>query len=194
MLVFLLLGACSGRKKQPDFTWNDWKEGDVVFRKGTSTKSRAVLQADTSGIYSHVGIVVKTDSAWMIVHVTPGERAEGENVDRTKLEYISAFFSPDRAEQGAVGRLIQADSVAFSAAQYAVLFYQSGILFDHDYNLEDSLEMYCSELVWRAYLLAGVDITQGKRNVITNFPLFSGTYIFPSDIYRNKSLEIVYKY
>ncbi len=193
ILVFSFI-ACSEQKPEFDFSMNNWEEGDVVFRRGNGTKSRAVLSLDTLGIYSHVGIVVKFDSVFMIVHVVPGERDAGETVDKIKMESPEQFFSPDRAEQGAVARLQTFDSCAVYAARYASKKYESGILFDHDYDLNDSTEMYCSELIWRSYLSGGYDITMSKRSEVRNFAMFSGTYIFPSDIYVNKQLMLVYKY
>jgi hypothetical protein len=65
--------------------------------------------------------------------------------------------------------------------------------FDHDYRLSDTTQLYCTELVWYVYGLAGTDITGGKRSEL-NAPLYSGTYIFPSDIYTNEAFSLIYKF
>ena len=56
--------------------------GDVVFRRGMSLTSHAVLAADAQGNYSHVGIVVDSAGKKMIVHAVPGEPDFDGDVDR----------------------------------------------------------------------------------------------------------------
>ncbi len=193
LLIFGILG-CSGEKKQYHFAPQNLAEGDLVFRRGNGTKTRMVLHADTAGIYSHVGIIVKTDSAWMVIHITPDERKKGETVDKIKLETPALFFAENRAQKGVVMRFCDSVQCSVAAAKYALQLYHRQIEFDHDYNLEDSTKMYCSEFVWRIYMQGGRDITQGRRSMVKNFPLFSGTYIFPSDIFKNKHLSIIYEF
>jgi hypothetical protein len=158
-------------------------------------KSQAILRADTVGLYTHAGIVVKYGSVFMIIHITPGEREAGETEDRIKMESPEVFFSKERATFGGVYRL-RGDTagIAQTAAHQALQLYDKGIVFDHDYLLEDSTEMYCTELVWRVYLKSGMDITCGSRSEISNVPLFSGVYILPSDIYNNKELFLVFQF
>ena len=195
IIAVALLAACSHRDTAAvDVSGIDFAEGDLVFRRGAGAKSTAVLAADTAGIYSHSGIVVRQDSAFMVVHVTPGERAEGETDDRIKMEPPERFFATDRAEHGAVYRLHDAAGVHSAAAGQAVRLWNKGVLFDHDYLLDDSTRMYCTELVWQVYLLAGKDITNGRRSEVRNVPLFSGVYILPSDIYTDEAFSVIYKF
>jgi uncharacterized protein YycO len=81
---------------------------------------------------------------------------------------------------------------AEKAAQYAKEFLEKEVLFDHDYNLNDSTKMYCSEMIWRAYMRAGRDITDQRRTEVRSSPIYNGTYILPSDVYQNEYLTIVY--
>jgi hypothetical protein len=193
-VVICCCNAC-GHHHRRDCSSVDFTEGDIVFRRGDGNKSSVVLRVDSMGIYSHCGIVVKQDSAFMIVHVAPGERSAGETEDRIKMESPNAFFDESKAIQGGVFRLQDISrSVAAQAARQAKRLFEKGILFDHDYSLEDSTAMYCTELVWYSYLLAGKDITGGKRSEIANFPLYSGSYIFPSDIYHNNPISLIYKF
>lgn len=192
LLLWLFCGC--GMGEQNPVSEIDFSAGDLVFRKGNGAKSRAVLQADTSGIYSHTGIVVHTDSGYMVVHITPGERKEGETVDKIKLETPERFFASKRAKKGAVMRFRDSLECSVQAAEYALLFYETEMLFDHDYNLEDTTKMYCTELIWHVYKHAGRDVSKGKRSVIKSFPLYSGTYIFPSDIYGNDQLILLYEF
>jgi hypothetical protein len=195
-IFLILLIGCYDKKNGFELSDIHLKEGDIVFRKGLSTKSNAVLHADKDGIYSHVGIIVKPEfnSGFMVIHVTPGEREKGEKEDRIKMETLAQFFSPQKAEHGAIFRLTDSFEYAEKATQESYRLYQKGILFDHDYNLEDSTEMYCTELIWHAYLSGGKDITSGRRNEIANVPIYSGTYIFPSDILKEDALTLIYQF
>jgi hypothetical protein len=195
IIAIVLFAACSRKDTAAvDVSGIDFAEGDLVFRRGLSAKSHAVLTADPEGIYSHSGIVVKQDSSFMIVHLTPGEREKDETEDRIKMETPEQFFAADRSEHGAVYRLRDSLTVLSTAAQQAVRLWHKGVLFDHDYELNDSTKMYCTELVWYVYLLAGKDVTDGRRSEVANVPMFSGVYIFPSDIYRNEEFSVIYKF
>ncbi len=194
----------------------------MLFRKGRGTKTRAVMAADRDGIYSHAGIAVIRGGKLMVVHITPGERVDGDSVDRIKCETPAEFFGTARAGSGAVYRVCapakgndstkSAECGARSGlyagdtcpagigcgpavARYVVAQLELGVEFDHDYDLEDSTKMYCTELVWRAYIAGGVDVTSGKRSELRNFPVYSGVYIFPSDIYKNRDiLELIFAF
>jgi hypothetical protein len=193
-MCLFLFAACSYRQTAVDFSRIALEEGDLVFRRGIGVKSQAVLSADTAGIYSHSGIVVRLDSGYRIIHVTSGEREKGEKEDRIKIESPETFFAADRAEHGAVYRIKEARNYAAEAASHAKRLLEKGVLFDHDYVLEDTTQLYCTELVWYVYQLAGKDITNGKRSELNNFPLFSGVYIFPSDLYGNNEFNLIYKF
>ena len=190
IIIFLFI-SCS-QKQQKSFENIEFQQGDLVFRKGMGVKSRTVLHIDSLGAYSHTGIVVLKDSIFQVVHITPGERENGEKVDKIKIESISEFWQKNKAEHGAIYRL-KDNSLGEIAAQQALRLLQKEILFDHDYKLNDTTEMYCTELVWYSYLQTGKDISFGKRSVV-NSPLCKGTYIFPSDIYTDNEFILIYKF
>ena len=192
LLLLSLLTVCCERAETNRFASVKLEEGDLVFRRGTGAKSRAVMQADSLGIYSHVGIAVRRDESFGVIHVTPGERQKGDTVDKVKMESLDEFWSTARAVHGAVYRLKDSKTGAMASSQ-ALRLLDKGILFDHDYLLNDTTQMYCTELVWCAYSLAGVDISSGRRSRI-NMPVFGGMYIFPSDIYLNPQFELVFSF
>ena len=182
--------SCLQKQENP-FENVKFQQGDLIFRKGTGIKSQAVLHADSLGAYSHTGIIVFQDSMFQVVHITPDERENGETVDKIKIEPISDFWRKDRAKHGAVYRL-KDNGLGEKAAQQALRLLQKGILFDHNYLLNDTTEMYCTEFVWYSYQKAGKDISNGKRSTLGGF--YAGTYIFPSDIYSNDEFVLIYKF
>ena len=192
VVFFVAMNASCNRKWENSFENIAFEEGDLVFRKGLGVKSQAVLHSDSLGIYSHVGIVVLSDSVYQIVHITPGEREKKDTVDVIKMEPISEFWRNDRASRGAVYRL-KDNVLGEKAAQQALRLLQKKIPFDHDYQLEDTTKMYCTELVYYVYAQAGKDISFGKRSVL-NAPVYAGVYIFPSDIYTNDDFSLVYNF
>lgn len=191
VILFIIFVSCSKKQNNPLDTIA-FQEGDIVFRRGTGVKSRVVLEADPSGTYSHVGIVVLQDSNFKIAHITPGEREEDQTVDKIKIENIGDFWRKDRAVHGAIYRF-KNNTLASKAANEALRLLQKGILFDHEYRLNDTTAMYCTEFVWYTYKQAGIDISFGKRTTL-NIPMYSGTYILPSDIYMNNDFNLIYKF
>lgn len=184
------------------------REGDVVFRRGGGLTSRAVLMADEKGVYSHVGIVVRTGknvgggiggredtgdgSAWQVVHMVPGERGPDGKKDVIKTESLERFFAPDRALRGAVMR-VDALETAARASRRAAGLARTEMAFDHDYDLDDTTRMYCTELIYHVYTREGLDLTEGRRSVI-NLPGFRGGYILPTDLQHSSHTRIIFEY
>jgi len=110
------------------------EEGDIVFRRGISSKSQAVMYADKSGKFSHTGIIVKTEQGMKVIHITPDEGTSEETMDRIKMEDITDFFADNRSEAGCIARLGKSSGYASKAALYAIKIYERNILFDHKYN------------------------------------------------------------
>jgi hypothetical protein len=188
------------------------REGDIVFRRGGGLTSRAVLAADRGGVYSHVGIVVRDGAQYKIVHLVPGEPESDGTRDRIKMEGLELFFSPDRAQRGAIARVAtevaeggpgvagmsaeggDVAGLGREAACRARELYEAGVMFDHEYDLEDSTRMYCTELIYQVYRhAANLDIAAGKRSHI-NLPGFGGDYILPTDIAESTYSTIIYKF
>lgn len=194
LLLSMLLTCCSMEKKNespPSFPDKMWQDGDIVFRRGGGVVSRVVLIADNEGVYSHIGIVVKEDGKWQIVHAVPGEPDFKGDPDRVKMEDISCFFDPEKASRGAVMRVDEDSIVRKRAADRAKRLFRAHTLFDHSYNRTDSTQMYCTELIDFVYRNEGIDLTEGRISRI-NVPGVSGDYLLPSDIQQSKYLNLIY--
>ena len=181
----------AGGKIRDDLPLHQLRNGDLLFRCGTSTESQVVVSADKNGgVYSHVGIAFNDGGTWRVVHAVPGESADG--VDRVKVEPVDSFFLTTRAVHGAAMRLQGCSAqAAQQAAQWAVR--KKGVEFDDDYNWTDSTRLYCTELVQRAYETVGVDLSGGRITHVA-LPFFKGDVVFPSDIQRNDSLTVVFSF
>lgn len=168
------------------------RDGDLLFRCGTSTQSHMVMNLDSaSSNYSHVGIAIKHGGKWCVVHAVPGESSDG--VDRVKVDAVDTFFMTSRAEHGAAMRMGCNATSAHQAALSALQLAQRGVKFDNNYNWSDSTSLYCTEMVQVAYQSAGIDLAQGRKTHIA-LPFYQGDIVFPSDLLRNQSLHAVFSF
>ena len=166
------------------------KDGDVIFRRGTSFVSNMVLMADEKSPYSHTGIIKIIDNAFYVIHSVPAEKLGEE--DLTKLELLANFLCRDRSTAIAIYRLKnQNETISDCAANLAYSFAEQKIPFDSDFNLSDDSRLYCTELVWKSYLLAGIDLVDNTFENI-DIPLSKGPYILPGTLLKSNHLKPIY--
>ena len=189
--LFLAMG-CKKQQATPhsnvDSLLVHLEEGDLIFRRGTGFVGHVVTMADTEGRYSHVGIVVCKDSTPYVVHAVPHEHDFEGDFDRVKCEDARNFIG--RYTECVVGiyRPQISDSLKSIAATHALRLSEKQTPFDHDYNLEDTTALYCTELVEYVYGLVGISISEGRRTDVY-LPGMTGQYIMPSDMTRCSILE-----
>ena len=167
------------------------KPGDIVFRLGNSIESTAVLIADRNGEYSHCGIAVDSAGQIRIVHSVPDEPDFDGDVDRVKMDRPEMFWRNDRAVAGGFCRM-ENDTVApLKAAEAAKAAFYRNTLFDDDYDDKDTTRLYCSELLYNAYLHAGYDIAGPERHTYNVIIQSFDSVIMPSQIYKSKYFKPV---
>ena len=177
ILLVCALAGCSARQEgECGIPQEQLRTGDLAFRCGYGIMSRAVTSVEDEGIYSHVGIVVRDGGRWKIVHSVPAEGG-GESV--AKAEDIDLFFLPERARRGCLVHTGVRDTLQL--AELALRYAMDSVRFDHRYDLADSSEVYCTELVWRVYRRVGMDLTQGRRRHV-DIMFVRGEVILPEHI------------
>ena len=190
--AMVMLNGCDSPHEQVLVTDFDiFREGDLVLRCGCGMESKAVTQASKSA-YSHIGLLHKDEQSghWMVVHAVPGE-AKQEEPEWLKCEEIGEFFAFDRAIRGAWMRVDCPDSIAAKAADYALEKVRQKVEFDNDYAISDTSQLYCTELVWRAYLQQGIDLSNKQRHDVPTFFSTDGECIYPSDIQNSNIILFV---
>ena len=189
MLLILLLG-CNHSDTTPDRSALKaaLREGDIIFRRGMGIVGRAVTAADRGGNYSHVGIVVEGDDGFYVVHAVPHEHDFEGDYDRVKRERVDDFLGRYTDANVALYRPCVSDAQRSVAVATALRLAKRGVAFDHDYNLEDTTKLYCTELVEYAYLTAGISLSEGRRTEVI-LPIVSGLHIMPSDLTESTLLE-----
>ena len=163
------------------------EEGDLLFRRGTGFVGHVVTMADTEGRYSHVGIVIYKDSIPHVVHAVPHEHDFQGDFDRVKCEDARSFIGRYTECVASIYRPQVSDSLKSIAANHALRLSEKQIPFDHDYNLDDTTALYCTELIEYVYGLVGISISEGRRTDI-NLPGMTGQYIMPSDLTKCSKL------
>lgn len=194
-LILLAIAACSGEcgiLPEESLPYDSLREGDLVFRRGRNMTSNIVVAKDSYS-YSHIGLVHKSDSGWHVIHAVNDEYDFNGDFDRVKMERIEKFFAPERASAGAIAHSFICDSIAHKITIQALKHVKDSTRFDNDFILEDTNELYCTELIHYLYKSVGVDITEGRRTPTGLFG-FPDEVIFPSDILCNKKLHIYFVY
>ncbi len=187
-LALVLSAGCGSAEHSvtvPEIPYGSLQTADLAFRLGRSVESAMIASCDEEMRYSHVGIVIRSDSGAAVVHIEPSPATD----ERVRCDSAEDFFRSDRAAAGAVMRLSGLTDIQRSViSDYALRLLDSQIVFDHDYSMADSTRMYCTELVERAFAAAGISLSQGRRH---RFPLTREPVILPSDLARNDSLSTV---
>ncbi|MBQ2838399.1 MAG: hypothetical protein IJE73_01980 [Muribaculaceae bacterium] len=190
MILLLAIVACDDTNShQPIIPTEKLMQGDIAFRKGEGFVSDVVLYNDADGLYSHIGLIVIHNDSIKVVHSVPGEG----DYDGVKIEPIEMFYATSRAVKGEVLRMELNDEQRRVIGEIAIKKGIDKIEFDHDYNLNDTTQVYCTELIKLLFNRIGINIVEG-RSTRVNIPGMSGDYIMPSDVYRNKKLISIYKY
>ena len=166
------------------------QNGDLIFRKGRSIESRIVLLSDGDSEYSHVGLVYKHNRKTFVIHASPIE--EGDKDDFIRMESIEDFVSEEKAVKFALyrvaGSLINFPEIACS---YAFDCFLKKYRFDNRYDLKSNSKLYCTELIWKAYKYAGIDLVRNRLKNI-NLILIHKKIIMPSSIIESKLLKKIY--
>lgn len=139
-------------------------DGDLVFRRGRSMLSRAVIVMDPASTYSHVGIAIADPTGGIsIIHASPPDAGGPAGVRRDPL---ADFVATHQATAVAAYRPHAPVAVRRAAAHEAARLHSLSVPFDADFDLTSADRVYCTELVWRAYTAAGIDITAGRRTTV----------------------------
>ena len=148
------------------------KDGDLIFRKGKSFESFMVLQADNGGEFSHVGIIFFEDGKPKVIHAVP---SGNQNISK---EPVEVFLQKENCSKFAVYRaklsLIELDKIK----EITYGFYNNHYVFDNNYDLSTDTELYCTELIYKAFSHAGINLMVPYKNL--DYIVGNQTVIMPS--------------
>ena len=164
------------------------QSGDIIFRRGPSIESEVVMTLDRAANFSHAGIVLRERDETFVIHVVTGE--DGPNI--TKVESIRDYLRSDRATAAIAYRSVNENpSQIAQAVEAARRYADQQVPFDSDFDLTSDRALYCTELVWRAYQHAGVDLIEEPLDPPTT-SLVKSPILWPSNLLRSKRLKSVW--
>jgi len=130
---------------------NALQEGDIVFSGSARGQGEAIIAATLSP-YTHCGVVFEKDGELMVL----------EAVQPVGITTLKAFKSRSRASSFKALRLKTA--VKPAAYQKARTWATSQIGRNYDVAFRwDDQKLYCSELVWKIFEKAGVELCELRR-------------------------------
>jgi hypothetical protein len=149
-LILALAGTLAfpaGAKEQPFHL----REGDIVFSSSKLGQGEAIIAA-TRSPYTHCGIVVENEGRLMVL----------EAVQPVRVTSLEDFMANGRRELFTAKRLTRA--VPPQDYQNAKKWAAAQIGRDYDIRFGwDDGKLYCSELVWKIYQKAGIELCAPKR-------------------------------
>lgn len=164
----------------------DVKTGDIIFRRGTGAGSRFVNLVDDQSTFSHVGLIQKDDETLFVIHAMP-ESVQGDGWVRK--EPLADFL----AEATAIGvyRVLPEHAHITETAVNKALTWIDSIPFDSHFDIATADELYCTELVWLAYQLAGLDLVNNQFEELELPFGFTGDYLLPSRLMNSPYFQHV---
>jgi uncharacterized protein YycO len=148
-IIILFSFVCNGQILSSNL--GSYQDGDIIFQHSASAQSTAV-QLATNSYYSHCGI---------IIHLQ-GKAYVFEAIEPVGVRPIESWIESGKEQKYAVYRL---ENLTLSAEQLltmrAYLEAQIDKHYDLGFNWSDK-EMYCSELVYKAYKSVGIELCHTK--------------------------------
>lgn len=140
-------------------------EGDIILRHGYGLVSDLIVeQLKEQYDISHCAVVCKTDTGFSVVHSVSSSIS---NVDGVQAQDLKSFIEESHFNSVIVVRYkpkINKNNSFISSR--ALNYLDQKIPFDESFNINDSTEFYCTELLWKIFLNEfGDDVFQGKDNI-----------------------------
>lgn len=148
LLVAVMITTVRALAVETDF---DLREGDIVFSSSARGQGEAIIAA-TGSPHTHCGVVFLRDGRLMVLEAVQPVRV-------TALKDFIANGVRDRFTAMRLRQPVKPDAYR-RAREWAAL--QIGRDYDLRFGWGDD-KLYCSELVWKIYQKAGVELCAPKR-------------------------------
>ena len=141
------------------------RDGDIILRHGFGLVSDMIVEKlDEEFDVSHCAIINKKENDDIrVIHTVSQSLSDYDGVQEQSLD---RFMKDSQINTVMVVRFIAPKNEFNSSISNRAKFYlKERIPFDHSFDIEDSVEFYCSELIWKVILDEyNIDIFAGKNN------------------------------
>lgn len=131
----------------------EFADGDIILRNGIGIISEFFASFSLKDrSFSHAGILLSSDSGWVVFHALGGESAGAGGI---LVDKLSDFCSVNVTDSVKVFRLTEDKSVRKSVKSFCIRKAGEKVVFDRRFSLDDTTAMYCTEFVYQAFKSAG---------------------------------------
>jgi len=152
------------------------QDGDIILRHGYGFVSDAITKTLTEDVsVSHCAIIVKDDSSINVIHSVSQSLS---NFDGVQMQDLKTFVNDSKKNSIVVMRYKAKEKEDRSLISKRARYYlNKRIPFDNKFDITDSTEFFCSELLWKVFKdCYGVDIFEDKygkeHNEFLKFDIF----------------------
>ncbi len=174
-----------------------FRKGDIILMQTGTTQGMVVSASDPQTEYSHCAIVVaggtNDPDAAFAVHATPARLDEQGNRRGGEVQRVAvgALLADPGVQRWRIYRVKDGHAAHVAAAsEWALAAAAKAIPFDGALDLENPDKLYCSELIWRAYKEAGLDLLDGQFDKM-RFAFGSRRVIYPGSLVRGQAVQPV---
>lgn len=164
--------------------------GDLITRTGNDFTSESLRQFNQHDqTYSHCGIASIEHDSVFVYHALGGDFNPDQKIRRDPLEL---FCEPYSNRGMGIFRFKLDTSTVHKVMATAEKFYQSGVMFDMQFDLATDQRMYCAEFVYKSF------VAGSNHKLYFNIShLKSFNFIGVDDLFKNPGCveieRIVYK-
>lgn len=131
------------------------KQGDLILRTGRDFTSDMMRRMSTTDkTYSHCGIASFENDTLFVYHAIGGEWNPDQKLRRDTFEF---FCNPYENKGFGIFRYSLSNNEQLKVDSTIQNFYNSGTMFDMQFNLETNDRLYCSEFVYKTIEIATSD-------------------------------------
>jgi len=159
------------------------EDGDILLRHGYGFVSDIIANTLKEHYsLSHCAILVKTDSIQKVIHSVSQSLSDDDGVQTQSLK---RFISDSKYNSLIVLRYKNKQEENRSdISKWALHYLDKKVPFDNAFDIKDTSEFFCTELIWKVFLNAfSVDIFEKKYNT-SNLEFLKFDVFFNEDYFE----------